>query len=160
MILELLKYAKSVFKNFDQSEATFGSHMTTMEASDWSKKFIADLAYLSNSKTTLPLVIFWSGHYLNIFFSENSLLGPNPPIFFMTAPTFCPQWTILKRKFSKSLKFRSYMVKFFNFEIPLSHWLKLLGWCSIWFLQRVWPELSEMVWHLMIGQKLGVPGHL
>ena len=37
MILELLKYAKSVFKNFDQSEATFWSHMTTMEASDWSK---------------------------------------------------------------------------------------------------------------------------
>ena len=58
MILELLKYAKSVFKNFDQSEATFGSHMTTMEASDWSKFFIADLAYLSNSKTILPLVIF------------------------------------------------------------------------------------------------------
>ena len=45
MILELLKYAKSVFKNFDQSEATFWSHMTTMEASDWSKFFIADLAY-------------------------------------------------------------------------------------------------------------------
>ena len=31
MILELLKYAKSVFRNFDQSEATFWSHMTTME---------------------------------------------------------------------------------------------------------------------------------
>ena len=58
MVLKLLKYAKSAMKNFDQSEATFGSHMTTMEASDWSKFFIADLAYLSNSKTTLPLVIF------------------------------------------------------------------------------------------------------
>ena len=54
MVLELLKYAKSAMKNFDQSEATFGSHMTTMEASDWSKFFIADLAYLSNSKTILP----------------------------------------------------------------------------------------------------------
>ena len=32
MVLELLKYAKSAMKNFDQSEATFGSHMTTMEA--------------------------------------------------------------------------------------------------------------------------------
>ena len=58
MVLELLKYAKSAMKNFDQSEATFGSHMTTMEASDWSKFFIADLAYMSNSKTILPLVIF------------------------------------------------------------------------------------------------------
>ena len=57
MVLELLKYAKSAMKNFDQSEATFGSHMTTMEASDWSKFFIADLAYLSNSKATLSLVI-------------------------------------------------------------------------------------------------------
>ena len=36
-VFELLKYAKSAMKNFDQSEATFGSHMTTMEASDWSK---------------------------------------------------------------------------------------------------------------------------
>ena len=38
MVLELLKHAKSAMKNFDQSEASFGSHMTTMEASDWSKK--------------------------------------------------------------------------------------------------------------------------
>ena len=49
MVLELLKYAKSAMKNFDQSEATFGSHMTTIESSDWSKFSIADLAYLSNS---------------------------------------------------------------------------------------------------------------
>ena len=34
MVLELLKNAKSAIKIFDQSEATFGSHMTTMEASD------------------------------------------------------------------------------------------------------------------------------
>ena len=39
MVLELLKDAKSAKKNFDQSEATFWSHMTTMEASDWSKNF-------------------------------------------------------------------------------------------------------------------------
>ena len=58
MVLELLKHAKSAMKNFDQSGASFGSHMTTMEAPDWSKFFIADLAYLSNSKTILPLVKF------------------------------------------------------------------------------------------------------
>ena len=58
MVLELLIYAKSAIKKFDQSEASFGSHMTRMEASDWSKFFIADLAYMSNSKTILPLVIF------------------------------------------------------------------------------------------------------
>ena len=29
MVLELLIYAKSVIKFFDQSEASFGSHMTT-----------------------------------------------------------------------------------------------------------------------------------
>ena len=40
MISDLLKYAKSAIIFFDQSEATFGSHMTTMEASDWSKFFI------------------------------------------------------------------------------------------------------------------------
>ena len=39
MVLELLIYAKSAIKNFDQSEASFESHMTTMEASDWSKFF-------------------------------------------------------------------------------------------------------------------------
>ena len=37
MVLELLIYAKSAMKNFDQSEASFESHMTRMEASDWSK---------------------------------------------------------------------------------------------------------------------------
>ena len=63
MVLELLKYAKSAMKNFDQSEATFGSHMTTMEASDWSKFFIADLTLLNNSKTILPMVKFGFGHY-------------------------------------------------------------------------------------------------
>ena len=45
-------------ENFDQSEASIQSHMTTMEASDWSKFLIAYLAYLSNSKTILPLVKF------------------------------------------------------------------------------------------------------
>ena len=44
--------------------------------------FIADLAYLSNSKTFFPLVKFWSGHYFNIFFSKNLLLRPIPPILF------------------------------------------------------------------------------
>ena len=131
MVLELLKYAKSVFKNFDQSEATFWSHMTTMEASDWSKFFIADLKILSKSKTILPLVIFWSEHYLNIFFSENLLLGQIQPIFFMWAPRLCPQWTILRTKFSKDLKFRSYIVKFFIFVRPISHWLMLVGQCAI-----------------------------
>ena len=53
MVLDLLKYVKSAMKNFDQSEASIGSHMTTMEASDWSQFFIADLTYLSKSKTIL-----------------------------------------------------------------------------------------------------------
>ena len=58
MVLDLLKYVKYAMKNFDQSEASIGSHMTTMEASDWSKFLNTDLAYLSNSKIILPLVIF------------------------------------------------------------------------------------------------------
>ena len=132
MILELLKYAKSVFKNFNQSEATFWSHMTTMEASDWSKFFNADLTYLSISKTILPLVIFWSGQYLNIFFSENPLLRQIPPIFFLWTPTLWSQWTIVKRKFSKNSSEKSYVVKILFFERPISHWLRLLGQFSIW----------------------------
>ena len=40
IVLELLKYAKSAMKNFNQSGASFGSHMTTMEASDRSKYFL------------------------------------------------------------------------------------------------------------------------
>ena len=40
MVLELLIYAKSAMKNFDQWEASFESHMTTMEASDWSKFYL------------------------------------------------------------------------------------------------------------------------
>ena len=39
MVLDFLKYVKYAMKNFDQSEASIGSHMTTMEASDWSKNF-------------------------------------------------------------------------------------------------------------------------
>ena len=37
MILELLKNAKSVFNNFDQSEASIVVMWLWMEASDWSK---------------------------------------------------------------------------------------------------------------------------
>ena len=37
IVLELLKYAKSEVRKIDQSEASIGSHMTRMEASDWSK---------------------------------------------------------------------------------------------------------------------------
>ena len=80
-VLELHKYAKSAMKNFDQSEASILVMWLPKKASDWSKFFIADLAYMSNSKTILPLVIFWSGHYLNIFFSENTLLAHIQPIF-------------------------------------------------------------------------------
>ena len=58
IVLELSKYAKSAIKNLDQSEASIQSHMTTMEASDWSKFSNAELAYLINSKTILPLVKF------------------------------------------------------------------------------------------------------
>ena len=82
IVLELLKYAKYAIRNFDQSEASIQSHMTTMEASDWSKFLNADLAYLSNSKTFLPLVKLSSGRYFNIFSSENPLLMPIGPIFF------------------------------------------------------------------------------
>ena len=39
IVIELLKYAKYAIRNFDQSEASIQSHMTTMEASDWSKFF-------------------------------------------------------------------------------------------------------------------------
>ena len=39
IVLELLKFATSAIKNLDQSEASIKSHMTTMEASDWSKFF-------------------------------------------------------------------------------------------------------------------------
>ena len=38
MVLELLIYAKSAMKNFDQSEASFGSHMTRIEKNYGSKK--------------------------------------------------------------------------------------------------------------------------
>ena len=49
IVSELVKYAKSEVRNFDQSEASIQSHMTTMEASDWSKFLTSDLAYLTNS---------------------------------------------------------------------------------------------------------------
>ena len=64
MVLDLLKYVKSATKNFDQSEASIVVMWLPKEASDWSKNLIADLAHMSNSKTILPLVIFWFGDYL------------------------------------------------------------------------------------------------
>ena len=54
MILESLKYAKSVFKNFDQSEASIVVMWLPKVVSDWSKCLNTDLAYLSNSKINLP----------------------------------------------------------------------------------------------------------
>ena len=39
MVLELLIYAKSAMKNFDQSEASIVVMWLSKEASDWSKKF-------------------------------------------------------------------------------------------------------------------------
>ena len=74
-VLYLLKYVKYAVKNFDQSEASIVVMWLPMEASDWSKFFIADLTNLSKSKTILPLVIFWSGHYLNIFFQKTHFWG-------------------------------------------------------------------------------------
>ena len=132
MILELLKYAKSAMKNFDQSEASIVVMWLPMEASDWSKFFIADLTNLSKSKTILPLVIFLSGQYLKKKFSENPLLRQIPPIFFLWAPTLWSQWTNVKRKFSKKFSEKSYVVKILFFERPISHWLRLLGQFSIW----------------------------
>ena len=82
MVLELVIHAKSAIKNFDQSEASIVVMCLSKEASDWLKFFIADLAYMSNSTTILPLVIFWFGHYFKKKFSENPLLGPVPQIFF------------------------------------------------------------------------------
>ena len=38
IVLELLIDAKSAMKNFDQSGASFGSHMTTMDSGIISKK--------------------------------------------------------------------------------------------------------------------------
>ena len=76
VVLELLKDAKSAIKFFDQSEASIVVMWLPKVASDWSKFLNTDLAYLSNSKIILALVIFWSGHYLNIFFTENLLLRP------------------------------------------------------------------------------------
>ena len=114
----------------------------------------ADLAYLTNSKTILPLVIFWSGHFFNIFSQKNLLPGQIQPIFFMWAPRLCPQWTILRTKFSKDLKFRSYIGKFFIFVRLISHWLRLLAqfgirpcdgygqsfpkWYDSWCLSKNW----------------------
>ena len=37
MVLDLLKFVKSAMKNFDQSEASIGSHMTRMVPEDVSK---------------------------------------------------------------------------------------------------------------------------
>ena len=94
---------------------------------------IADLAYLSHSKTILPLVTFWSGHYFNIFFSENSLPMPIWAILFLMLSRKGLLWFILKRKFSNLMVLKSYGVKIFVFEMLISHWSRL------WFLLAVNP---------------------
>ena len=75
MVLELLTYAKSAIKNVDQSEASFGSHMTRMEASDWLKFFYSRFGIYEIFKDHLTC-----GHFLiwALFlkkFSKNPLLG-------------------------------------------------------------------------------------
>ena len=51
MVLELLIYAKSAMKNFDQSEAFFGSHMTLGRL----KGFHAKNAKFTTHDLELPL---------------------------------------------------------------------------------------------------------
>ena len=94
--------------------------------------FIADLAYLSNSKTFLPLVKLSSGHYFNIFSSENPLLMPIGPIFFHGSTRNFPKWRFLKRKILILDEYLSYGVKNSNFELLISHWWKLSAQWPIW----------------------------
>ena len=116
----MVKYAKYVKVTWPQWRSLIGQNFLT-----------ADLAYLTNSMTILPLVIFWSGNFFNFFSKKKLLPGLIQPIIFMWAPRLCPQWTFLRTKFSKSLKFRSYMVKFFIFVWHISHWLMLVGQCAV-----------------------------
>ena len=44
-IVKLIKHAKSAIKNFYQSDASIQSHMTTMEASDWSLKIVPGVTW-------------------------------------------------------------------------------------------------------------------
>ena len=50
---------------------------------DWSKKFIADLAYMSNFKTILTLVIFRFGHYLKKYSQKTHFWVPFRNFFSM-----------------------------------------------------------------------------
>ena len=89
-----------------------------------------DLAYLSNSKTILPLVKFWSGHYFNIFFSENPLPRPIWAIFF-----WCFQGKVHYGLFQKEnfqmLRGSKVTVSKFSF-LKCSY---LIGQCSDFYLQ-------------------------
>ena len=96
MVLKLLKNAKSAMKNFDQSEATFGSHMTTMDWSDWSKFFIADLAYMSNSKTILPLVNFDLGIILKKNSPKTHFWGPFHKFFSRILNNSLKKWDFIQ----------------------------------------------------------------
>ena len=83
-VLKLLKYAKSAKKNWTNQKPPLEVTWPQWRLLIGPNFFIADLAYLSNSKTFLPLVKFWSGHYFNIFFPENLLLDLYQPIFFVS----------------------------------------------------------------------------
>ena len=96
MIIELLKYAKSAIRNFDQSEASIVVMWLPKKASEGRNFFIADLAYMSNSKTILPLVIFWFGHYFKKKFSENPLLGPVLQFFSRILNNSIKKWDFIK----------------------------------------------------------------
>ena len=52
MVLQLLIDAKSAITFFDQSEASFGSHMTRIEASDWPIFFDSGIILKKNSQKT------------------------------------------------------------------------------------------------------------
>ena len=61
MVLELLKYAKSAIKIFRPIRGNHCGHVTSKEGFWLVQFFIANLAYMSNSKTILPVVIFYLG---------------------------------------------------------------------------------------------------
>ena len=114
---------------------------------------IADLAYLSNSKTISPLVKFWSGRYFNIFFSKNLLLRPIPPIFFLAFQENgykCYTW----KEFLESLvteKLWCPNFDFWNANISLVE--AQIFACSkplFWIIQMVLWDVSKGPW--------GIPG--
>ena len=141
-------------ENFDQSEASFQSHMTRMEVSDWSKFSNCRFGIFEQFQDyfTLGQILIWA--LFQYFFLRKPTYEANPDNFFLDASkemSVRVKFEIKIFKADGSKKLQIPILKIWNAHISLVE--AQIFTCRM-TLQPYCQQLSEMVWHLKIRPKM------